>query len=298
MYGVSWKQIGKDLVNEISEDNVFNGAAALAYYLMLSIFPAAIFLLTLLPYLPVPHLEQAIMDLLNQALPGEAANLFTGVVKDVTSQQRGGLLSFGLLFTIWSASNGLYAIMQQLNITYGVKEERPFWKVRGTALMLMLLFFLLIIGAFALVIFGGMMEDYLASVLGWNQILITFFVVFRWIVILLLLLLGFALIYYYGPDVEQDFKFITPGSVFGVVVLLLASLAFRLYVSNFSNYSATYGSLGAVIILLLWLYIAGLVMLVGSEINALAEHYHPTRKSKGEKREPQRQGRGVESVNR
>ena len=285
MPNVSWKQFLKDLYREISDDNVFNGAAALAYYLMLAIFPAAIFLLTLLPYLPVPNLSEAVMDLLRQAMPGEAANLFAGVVQNVTTQRRGGLLSFGLLFTLWSASSGLYAIMQQLNITYGVKEGRPFWKARGTALMLMLLFVLLVVGAFGLVVGGGMIQNMIASVLGRSQALLIFFAVFRWVVIVLLLLLGFAVVYYFGPDVEQRFRFITLGSTIGVILLIVTSLAFRFYVTGFSDYNATYGSLGAVIVLLLWLYITGLVILVGSEINALIEHYEPKGKEKGQKRE-------------
>jgi membrane protein len=291
MADVSWKQYWReiarkqflrDLYDELQQDNVYNGAAALAYYWMLAIFPAAIFLLSLLPYLPIPDLQQAIMDLLHQALPGQAADLFTGVVQDV-SEKRGGLLSFGFLFTLWSASTGLYAIMQQLNITYGVQEERPFWKVRGTALFLVLLFLLLIIGSFALVIFGGMIQDWLMTLVGKNQVLLTFFATFRWVVIACLLLLGLAVIYYFGPDVEQRFQFVTPGSIVAGVIIIIASVVFRIYVANFANYSATYGSLGAVIILMLWLYIVGLVILLGSEINALLEHSRPEGKDEGEK---------------
>jgi membrane protein len=298
---ISWGQMGKDmttkrffndLYQEIQEDNVFTGAAALAYYWMLSIFPFAIFLLSLLPYLPIANLREAIMELLQQALPGEAAEVFTGVVDDVVSDTRGGLLSFGLLFTLWAGSNGLYAIMQQLNITYGVKEGRSFWRARLVALMLMVMFLVLIIGAFALVVFGGQIQDWVASYIGWSGALLTFFAVFRWVVISVLILLGFALIYYYGPNVEQDFRFITPGSLIGALLLIGASLGFSYYVSNFGDYSAMYGSLGAVIILLLWLYIAGLVILFGSEVNSLLEHYNPGGKEEGEKREGEKAEEG------
>ncbi len=283
--GVSWKQFAKDLRKEIKEDNVSNGAAALAYYLMLAIFPAAIFALSLIPYLPIQNVDRAIMDLLRQALPAQSADLFTGVVQQVTSQRRGGLLSFGAVAALWAASNGLYAVMQQLNITYDVKEGRPFWKSRGTALLLTLFFMVLVVGAFALVVFGGEIQGWLGERLGTGTALLVAFAAFRWAVIVAALLLAFALVYYFGPDVEQSFRFISPGSLVGVVVLAVASLLFRLYVSSFGNYAATYGSLGAVIILLLWLYIAGWVILLGSEINALVEHYLPKGKRKGEKRE-------------
>lgn len=293
--GVSWRRFGKDLKQEITDDNVSNGAAALAYYLLLAIFPAAIFLLSLIAYLPIPNLQQAIMDALRQALPGQSADMFTGVVAQVVGQRRGGLLSIGLVLTFWAASNGLYAVMQQLNITYDVKEGRPFWKARGTALLLTLAFFVLVVGAFALVVFGGVIQEWLGSMIGMSQPLLIAFAVFRWVVIALALLLAFALVYYFGPDVEQKFIFISPGSVLGVVVLAFASLAFRFYVSRFSDYSATYGSLGAVIILMLWLYIAGWVILLGSEINALVEHYRPEGKGKGEKQERgTKPGRGEE----
>jgi membrane protein len=285
VYGVSTKKFLHELYQEISDDNVFNGAAALAYYLTLAIFPALIFVMAVIPYLPIEDVDQAIMDLLGQALPRDAYELVARVVSEVTSSRRGGLLSFGLMATLWAASTGMYAIMQQLNITYDVKEARSFIRARATALMLSLLFGLLVIGAFTLIVLGGRIEDWIGNRFGFADALVTFFAVFRWIVIVLALLLGFAMVYYIGPNVEQKFKFITPGSLLGVTLLIIVSLGFTLYIKNFADYSATYGSIGAVIILMLWLYIAGLVILLGSEINALVEHYSPEGKEKGEKKE-------------
>jgi membrane protein len=290
LHGIRWTQFLRDLAREIKRHNLANGAAALAFYLMLAFFPAAIFALSLLPYLPIPHLKDALMDLLRQVMPGEAAKLFSTTVENVVSHRRGGLLSFGLLFTLWSASNGLYAIMQQLNVTYGVQEGRPLWKSRGIALLLMVLFVVLIAGAFGLVVFGGAMQSWLGAHVGWSPVLLTAFAVFRWVVIAFAVLLGFALVYYLGPDVEQKFRFITPGSVAATVGMVLASLGFRLYVSNFAHYDATYGSLGAVISLLMWLFLTGWVILLGSEINALDEHYSPAGKRKGMKEERPRPG--------
>lgn len=280
---VPWKRFIKDLKTEISEDNVANGAAALAYYLTLAIFPAMLVLLSIVPYLPIQNLDQEVMNLLRGAMPGDAATMFTGVVTEITNNKKGGLLSVGLLGAIWAASNGMYAIMQQLNITYDVKEHRSFLKTRGTALLLMLLFGVLIIGAFSLVIFGGKIEEWLTGAIGMGGALKVTFNVFRWMTIALALTLGFALIYYFGPDVDQEFKFITPGSVFGALLLVGASLGFKVYVENFGQYSATYGSIGAVIIFELWLYVTGFVLLLGSEINALVEHYSAEGKEKGER---------------
>jgi len=283
IYGVPLKTVGRDLKNEIRDDNVPNGAAALAYYLVLSIFPGMIILLALLPYLPIPNLDQEIMKLLGQALPGQASQMFSGVVKQVTSQRSGGLLSFGILAALWAASNGMYAIMQQLNISYDVKEGRPFWKARGIAIALTFIFGGLMVIGLGLTIFGGELKELVGSLLGTGAVLDAFFQAFRWAAILGAILLNFSLIYYLGPDVKQKFKFITPGSVLGTVLLVAASLGFKVYVDNFGKYSATYGSIGAVIVLMLWLYIAGLVLLLGSEINSLIEHYSPEGKAKGEK---------------
>ena len=283
---VSTMKFAKDLKSEIEKDAVFNGAAALVFYLILAIFPALIFLLSLLPYLPIPNLEQAIMDFIGQALPGEASATLGGVVNDLISQPRGDLLSFGLLGTLWAASSGLAAIMQQLNITYGVTEKRPFFKVRGIALLLLLIFSILILSSFALIVLGGELQNYLAATLGLSDLVLTVFAILRWFIIFAMISLSFAIVYYLGPNVEQKFRFITPGSAFGAIAIAAASLGFKLYVTNFASYDKTYGSLGGVIILMLWLYVAGIVLLLGSEVNSLIEHYHPKGKEKGERTPP------------
>ncbi|HEX6929456.1 MAG TPA: YihY/virulence factor BrkB family protein, partial [Gammaproteobacteria bacterium] len=235
---------------------------------------------TVIGYLPVEDLDRAIMDMLRQALPNEASDMVSGVVSEVLGGRHGGLLSFGVIGTLWAASAGMYAIMRQLNITYDVTEGRSFIRHRSWALLLSLLVGALVIGAFSLIVLG----DAIGSWLGFSASG-PVFTALRWLIVVLALLLGFALMYKFGPDVEQKFRFITPGSVLGVTLLIIASLGFSLYVSNFADYNATYGSIGAVIILMLWLYIAGLVILVGSEINALLEHYSPEGKQKGEKTE-------------
>lgn len=264
----------KELWQALQNDHVFNGAAAVAFFLMFSIFPAAIFLISLIPYLPVPHLHQAIMDLLYQVIPDQSAKLLEGVVLQVVAQKEGELLTFSFLLMIWSASIGIFAIMQQLNIVYGVKEQRPFWRVRGIAALLLIVFLFLLIGSLSLAIFGGVLQGWLAALLGWSNPLRIAFAVLRWIILAAFLLLGFALVYHWGPNVPYKFRFLSPGGIAGAALIALASLGFPFYIRHFSDYSATYGSLGAMIILMLWLYLASLALLIGSEINALAESRH------------------------
>lgn len=254
---------------EIQEDKVLDGAAVLAYFFLLAVFPAALFVLSLLPSLSIPHLQEAILDLLHQVLPQQSANLFEVTVRYVASQGTAALLTFGLTFTIWSASTGVYAIMEQLNGIYELKEQRPFWKVRGTAILLMLVLFLLVIGSLSLVIFGGVLQSWVASMIGWSRPLLIFFATFRWIIIAATLLLSLALIYHFGPDANLKFRFISPGNVVAAILIALGSIGFRFYVSEFSDYSATYGNIAAMIILMLWMYLAAIALLVGCEINAI-----------------------------
>ena len=258
----------KRLWRKIQDDDVLNGAATLAFFFLLAIFPAAIFVLSLLPSLSIPHLQQAIVDLLHQALPEQSANLFEETVRGVTSD-RTQLLTIGLIFTVWSASAGVYAIMEQLNRVYEVKDRRGFWRARGIAILLMLLFVLLAIGSLSLVIVGGVVQSWLASVIGWSRPLLFFFVVLRWIILAATMLLALALIYRFGPDVNLKFQFISPGNVVGAILIAIASIGFRFYVSRFGNYGATYGNLAAMIVLILWMYLVGITVLVGCEINAI-----------------------------
>jgi membrane protein len=257
------------LWRELSEDNVWNGAAALGFYLTLAVFPAMIFVMALLPYLPVPHVDQAIMDLLRQTLPPRTAQMFAGVVEEVVSERRGGVLTFGIAAALWASSSGMYAIMQQMNIVYDIDEKRGFLATRATALALSLLFVILVVGAFTLVVLGGVIERWLNVQLGLGDALVYTFIAFRWVVIVLALLVAVAVVYTKGPSRRRRFVLLTRGTVSATVALIVASLGFRLYVTHFGNYGATYGSIGAVIVLMLWFYLAGLVMLVGAEIDAI-----------------------------
>jgi membrane protein len=262
-----WKHCCKSLWREVNDDQIANGAAALAFYMVLSLFPCAIFCLSVLPYLPIANLQQAIMDLVAQVLPDNAAEMLTSTVQSVVSRRSYGVLSFAFLFTLWSATSGLHGLMQQLNVVYEVEEERSFLRARGLALLLTGAFFLLVVGALALVIFGGIVQTYICNRLGWSDSILGLFAGLRWVIIISALHFAFSLIYYLGPNLEQPFVLITPGSSVATLFILGVSIAFKFYVNRFSDYDALYGSLGAVIVLMLWLFAAGWVILFGGELN-------------------------------
>lgn len=272
---ISVKDFLTELKNVIIEDDIFNGAAALTFYLLLSVFPAVIFLLSVLPYLPVKNLDQLLLNSINQILPSDAAKMFSGIISEVTSIADKKLVSFGVLATIWAASSGMFEIMKQMNKSFGIKEARPFWLGRSISILMTLVFGLLVIGAFLMILFGEFINNYATRYISDNLLISTFFDLLRWSIVVLFMLLGFAVIYYFGPNKKQKFKIISVGGLVSVCLMIAASLGFRFYVENFSNYSATYGSIGAVIVLMLWLYITGAVIIFGSEINALLQRHLP-----------------------
>jgi membrane protein len=272
---LDWKQCGKHLWREVNDDQISNGAAALAFYMLLALFPSAIFGLSILAYLPIAHLQQAVTDLVREALPGSAAELLTQTVQSVASTRNTGLLSFGFMFALWSATSGLHGLMDQLNVVYEVEEERTFLQARALALLLTVAFFGLVVGALALIIFGGILQSYIGNNLGWSGELLLLFSGLRWLIIILSLHFAFSLIYYLGPNLKQPFSLVTPGSVAATLAMLLASMAFKTYVDRFSNYDALYGSLGGVIVLLLWLFAAGWVILFGAELNDVLRREPP-----------------------
>ncbi|HEX6625749.1 MAG TPA: YhjD/YihY/BrkB family envelope integrity protein [Pyrinomonadaceae bacterium] len=289
--GLSWTELGKRVWAEVQEDDVLGRAAQLAYYFLLALFPALLFLVSLIGYFAGEdsELRENLFNYLNTVLPGEASQLISKTVTDVTQGSGGGKLSFGILATLWAASNGMGAISETLNVAYEVKETRPFWRVRLTAIGLTLALAFLIVSALVLVLYGHDLAELVAGRFGLGEAFEWAWKILQWPIVLAFVLLAFALIYYFAPDLhDQEWKWVTPGSVLGVALWLLVSFGFKAYLSYFNSYSATYGSLGAVIILMLWFYFTGAAILVGGEINSeieneMAKRGHPDAKEKGQK---------------
>jgi membrane protein len=198
--------------------------------------------------------------------------LVSQTIFDVTRNRSGGLISFGILGALWAAAGGVTAVMGTLNVAYDAKEERPFWKTRLIAVGLTALLALLIVGGTALIMFGDRFAAWLAALFGMGAVFTLIWGVVHYLLGLALLFLGLELVYYFGPNVEQDWRWITPGAVFAVASLIVASLLFSLYLRLAPDYSATYGSIGAVVVLMLWLYLVGAVILIGGEINSEIAH--------------------------
>ncbi|HEY3308979.1 MAG TPA: YihY/virulence factor BrkB family protein [Desulfuromonadaceae bacterium] len=280
---VSYKELGKRVYRAVNDDSCAVYSAAMAYYLLFALFPFFLFLTTLIGYIPIPALLDAILENLERLLPKEAFSLMQDNIKALFMNKKGGLMSFGFILALWTSSSAVTSIMDVMNRLYHVKEGRAFWKVRGTAILLVVGISVLFILALILLMFGPRIGKLIADLAALGTIFTIAWNILIWPVVLFMLTLALAIIYYLTPDVEQEWRWISPGSIIAVPVWLMASFAFSYYVNNFGSYNKTYGSIGAVIVLLLWLYLTVFIILVGAEINSKVEHASDEGKDPGEK---------------
>jgi membrane protein len=273
--GLSWRELFRRVWCDIYAGDLFTRAAALSYYFLLALFPLLIFLTSMLGYFAEAgtELRANMLRYLGSVAPRSASQLVRATVQEITEGATGGKLSFGLLAALWFASFGMGAIGDTLNGAYGVRESRPIWRLRLISLGLTAALAALTITALALVLYGGEIGEGLAARYRLGGAFEAAWDVIQWPIVLGFVLFAFALIYYYAPDLRHNkWYWITPGSLAGVVLWLFVSFGFRLYLEYFDRYSVTYGSLGAVIILLLWFYLTGAAILVGGKVNAEIEH--------------------------
>lgn len=280
--GLSPFRILKDSVRDFFEDDMTTYASALAYQVLFSLFPFIIFLVSLLGFLKLSRFFEWLRQHSQMLLPPEAAEPVNTVIAEL-QQEQGGLLSLGVILALWTASAAVRATMNALNVAYDVEEARPAWKRYPLSVLYTIGIAAMMILAAVLLTVGPQAIEWLAQQVGLEQVFVTLWAWLRWPVAVFILCLAVAIIYYVAPNVEQKFKFITPGAVLAVLVWIASSLAFGFYISNFADYNATYGSIGAIIILLLYFFISSAVLLFGAEVNATIEHYSPEGKSPGEK---------------
>jgi membrane protein len=271
--GRSWFAVLKRTIKEFQRDNLTDWAAALTYYGVLAIFPAIIALISIIGLIG-PSATQPILDNLKTLTPGPANDILSGAVKQVAGSRGGASVAFfvGIALAIWSASGYVGAFARASNAIYEVPEGRPFWKLRPMQLIVTTVMILLLAAAALAVVVTGPVAQQLGDVVGAGSSAVTAWDIAKWPVIALVVSLMFSVLYFAAPNVKQPgFKWITVGGVVALVVLLVASALFALYVANFSNYNKTYGALGGVIAFLVWLWVANISVLLGAELNAELE---------------------------
>lgn len=269
--GLSPRPLFRNVIEEISANNLFGRAAELAYYFLFALFPLILVLTTLFG-LFASHRVELQNDLLSyfaDFLPPTAFRLLSTVAMESASHASGGKLIFGIVSALWCGSGGVCSMISALNTAHHVRESRPWFKVRAIALGLTLVVWTLLLAALFFVLVGSYFVGWFGTEHRLHPIVVFVWKAIQWPAAILFVTMSCSAIYYCGPDLRnRHWHWMTPGSAFGAFVWIVASLGFRTYLHFVNNYSATYGSLGAVMILLLWLYVSGLAYLLGGTINA------------------------------
>ena len=289
--GLTWPQLARRLWTCINDNDLLNRGYELAYNFLLAVFPLLLVVVTLLGIFAShgSNLRTSLFSYIQAAMPPTAYELISKTLDEIINAAGGGKLTFGLLLALYSGSAGMTQLMSTLNSAYQVRETRSWIKTHLISLGLTLAMSILTIGAIALILAGGYAIHLLGQAIGLSTAATIAIKVVQWAAALTFVIVAFAMIYYFAPDVEsQHWYWITPGSVVGVAIWILASAALRAYLHFSNTYSKTYGSLGGVIILMLWFYVTGLAFLIGGQINATiehaaAEHGHQEAKLPGQK---------------
>jgi membrane protein len=256
------------------DDGVFNRAAELAYFFFLSLFPGVIFITTLLGFVfkSNSQLTGVLLEYLSTTLPGSAFELIRQVITEITRSSGSGKLTFGVLAALWTANSGMNAVEDALNAVYKVKESRPLWKTYGIALILTVLASLLIIGALTVFLYGGVLVQVVSNTVGLKPAFYWTWKIAQWPIALFFVSLVASMVYYAAPNLKHRcWQWLSPGALFATVGWVAASGLLRVYFHFFTSYAKTYGSLGAVMVLMTWLYVTGTMLLLGAEVNMVME---------------------------
>jgi len=271
--GLTFWQLTRKVVHGISEDDLFGRASELAYNFLLALFPLLLFILTLFGlFARSIELQSSLLSYFADFLPPSAFQLLQAITLEMAANATSGKLTFGIVLTLWFASGGMSSMISTLDVIYHVRGSRSWFRGRVIALGLTIAISILLLTSLFIVLAGGYFSDWIAIKLHLTAIVVIAWKGLQWMAVVLFLTLSFSLIYYFGPSLDQrQWHWITPGSIFGEFLWLVASAGLRIYLHFFNTYTATYGSLAAIMILLVWLYVTGLAFLIGGEINAQIE---------------------------
>lgn len=269
--GLTPLTLAKRTIQEISKDDISGHAAELSYYFLLALFPALLFMITLLGFMAGPgsELRSQLVSKMAFAMPESAADVIDKTLTQISASATGLKAILSAIGALWAATGGIDAISKALNVAYDLKETHPWWKQKLVSLGLTVALSVLIILALSVLAFGGRMGEWVANYVGLGHTFAVLWKFAQWPIALGAMFLSFSMMYYFAPNMKNpEWYWISPGATVGVVIWVLASGGFSLYLRFFNSYSKTYGSLGAVIILMLWLYITGMSILIGGEVNS------------------------------
>ena len=280
---LGWTDLLKRAMSEALNDDILDLAAQQAYYFFFALFPALLFVIAVASFFPLQSLINDVVAMMSRFAPQAVIQIITDAMASLSKQNSGGILTFGFLVTIWSSSGAMVSIITTLNTAYDVTESRPWWKTRLVAIGLTIAIAVFIVGSMFLIIAGPTVAEQLATRMHLGPAFKWTWWVLQWPVAFMLVATAIAMVFYYAPDVEQDWVWITPGSVVATVLWIAISLGLKLYYTLMPNANAAYGAIGGIMTLMLWFYCSGLALLLGAELNAEIEHASPYGKDPGER---------------
>jgi membrane protein len=267
--GIPFYSVATFFVQRVKEAELQTRARSLAFSFLLALFPSIIFLFTLIPYIPIDNFQDKLLSLISTLLPGNTYEAAYNTIEDIVRHQNSGLLSFGFFFALFVSTDGIMALMRWFNRSYHGKDHRPVWKQRFLSIGITLLLASLVIIAILLIIISELIYYYITSkeLLLENIFHLLLLQIGKWIILVTLCFTAISILYFFGPSKREKMKFVTAGSSLATFLLIATSLGFNYFVTNFGQYNKVYGSIGTLIIILIWLYINSLVMLIGYELN-------------------------------
>ncbi|MFM7016862.1 MAG: YihY/virulence factor BrkB family protein [Bacteroidota bacterium] len=267
--GIPLYFVASFFIKRIKEGELQTRARSLAFSFLLALFPSIIFLFTLIPYIPIDDFQNKLLLLIKTLLPGNTYIAAYNTIEDIVRHQHSGLLSFGFFFALFVSTDGIMALMRWFNRSYHGKDNRPVWKQRFLSIGITLLLALLVILAIVLIIISELIYYYITSkeLLLENIFHLLLLQIGKWFILITLCFTAISILYFFGPSKREKMKFVTAGSSLATFLLVATSLGFNYFVTNFGRYNKVYGSIGTLIIILIWLYINSLVMLIGYELN-------------------------------
>jgi membrane protein len=265
---VALKNAVVEAVKDIQCNHTFAMAAGLSYYFLLSLFPLLIFIAGVLAYIPIPGLFDEIINTMSRFVPGPAMGTVREILSSVLTPPATGWISFGLIFTVWTASGGFAALIEGLNVAYDVSETRPYWRVRLLALGLAVAVGSCVIVGLAVTLLGPRFGQILEEHRHAGPLFAAVWPTIHWVVIVASIVIAVEVLYYMAPNVKQTFLGAFPGALLAIVVWLAASYILGIYMREFANYNKTYGAIGGVVALMLWFYVSATALLIGAEVNS------------------------------
>ncbi len=267
--GLAFYDVFSAFIKGIKKESITARASSISFTFFLALFPGIIFFFTIIPYIPINNFQDTLLDMIKNVIPENAYGFVNKTLIDIIKRPRGGLLSVGFIMALYFSTNGINRIIQSFNQTYHLTETRTALKRRLISIILVVILSFLIIIAITLITSGtSILNFFVEKGILKSDFTFIFMQLGKWIVIISLFFFSVSFLYYLGPTKKMRFRFISPGSTLATILIIITSFGFNFYINNFSRYNALYGSIGTLIIVLLWIYFNAIILLIGFELNA------------------------------